>query len=71
MPLFIDRLPFHRWIDPTRTPALTYWAVVLPVIVTEPALLTPPPVAGIQDWVLDTGNDVGELRRALERRKER
>jgi hypothetical protein len=56
MPLFIDRLPFNRWTDPTRSPALTYWTVVLPVIVTEPTLLTPPPVTLVQDWVLDTGN---------------
>lgn len=56
MPLFIDRLPFHQWTDPTRTPALRYWTVVLPVIPTEPTLLTPPAVSGVQDWVLDTGN---------------
>ena len=45
MPLFIDRLPFHQWTDPTRTPALTYWTVVLPMILAEPTLMTPPPVA--------------------------
>lgn len=56
MPLFIDRLSFHSWTDPTRTPALTSWTVVLPVILTEPTLLTPPPVAGVQEWVVDTGN---------------
>src|SRR5436305_461339 len=56
MPLFIDRLPFHQWTDPTRTPPLTYWTVVLPVMVTEPTLLAPPPVAGVQEWALDTGN---------------
>jgi hypothetical protein len=56
MPLFIDRLPFHQWTDATRTPPLTYWTVVLPVILTEPTLLGPPPVSGVQDWVLDTGN---------------
>ena len=56
MPLFIDRLPFHTWIDPTRTPALPYWTIVLPMIVTEPTLTTAPPVAQIQDWVFDTGN---------------
>lgn len=56
MPLFIDRLPFHQWTDPTRTPALTYWTVVLPVILTEPTLLRQPTVAGVQEWMLDTGN---------------
>lgn len=56
MPLFIDRLSFHQWTDPTRTPSLTYWTVVLPVILTEPTMLTPPATAGVQDWVLDTGN---------------
>ena len=48
MPLFIDRLPFHQWTDQTRTPPLIYWTVVLPVILTEPILLTPPPVTGVQ-----------------------
>jgi hypothetical protein len=56
MPLFIDRLPFHRWTDATRTPPLTSWTVVLPVILTEPTLLALPAVAGVQEWVLDTGN---------------
>ncbi len=56
MPLFIDRLPFHRWTDPTRSPPLTYWTVVLPVMVAEPSLPGPPPVAQVQEWVLDTGN---------------
>ena len=56
MPLFLDRLPFHQWTDPTRTPPLTYWTVVLPVILTEPTLLAPPSVVGVQEWVLDTGN---------------
>lgn len=56
MPLFIDRLPLHCWTDPTRTPPLSYWTVVLPVMVTEPSLTGPPPVAQVQEWVLDTGN---------------
>ncbi len=56
MPLFIDRLPFHVWIDSTRTPPLTYWTVVLPVLVAEPMLSAPPPVAQVQEWVLDSGN---------------
>jgi hypothetical protein len=59
MPLFIDRLPFHQWNDPTRTPPLTYWTVVLPVILAHPNLPTPPPVVGVQEWALDTG-DRGE-----------
>jgi hypothetical protein len=56
MPLFIERLPFHSWTDATRSPPLSYWTVVLPVIVAEPSLSGPPPVAGVQEWVLDTGN---------------
>jgi hypothetical protein len=56
LPLFIDRLPFHVWIDSTRTPPLTYWTVVLPVIVAEPTLIAPPPVSQVQEWVLDSGN---------------
>ena len=56
MPLFIDRLPFHCWTDATRTPPLSYWTVVLPVMATEPSLMAPPPVSLVQDWVLDTGN---------------
>jgi hypothetical protein len=56
MPLFIDRLPFLRWADATRSPPLSYWSVVLPVMVTEPSLTTPPAVSGVRDWVLDTGN---------------
>ncbi len=56
MRLFIDRLPFHTWTDPTRSPPLSYWTVVLPIIMTEPSLMTPPPVADVQEWALDTGN---------------
>src|SRR5438552_13768424 len=56
MPLFLDRLPFHQWTDSTRTPPLTYWTVILPVLVTEPTLLASPPITGVQEWVLDTGN---------------
>ena len=56
MPLFIDRLPFHCWTDPTRTPPLSYWTVVLPVFVTDPALASPPAGAQEQQWALDTGN---------------
>ncbi len=56
MPLFIDKLPFQRWTDATRTPPLSQWTIVLPVALTEPMLLNPPPVASASDWVLDTGN---------------
>lgn len=56
MPLFLDRLPFHRWIDATRSPPLPHWTVVLPVMLTDPHLATAPPVAGVQEWALDTGN---------------
>jgi len=56
VPLFIDRLPFSFWVDQTRTPPTTHWAVVLPVIVRDPNLPAPPPNAPVQQWVLDTGN---------------
>jgi hypothetical protein len=54
--LFIDRLPFHCWTDSSRSPPLTYWTVVLPVMVTEPSLMVPPGISLVQEWVLDTGN---------------
>jgi hypothetical protein len=56
MPLFIDRLPFHCWTDFTRTPPLSHWTIVLPIVLTEPMLLNPPSVTSAMDWVLDTGN---------------
>jgi hypothetical protein len=56
MPLFIDRAPFHCWIDQTRTPPQQHWSVVLPVLVTEEGLPAPPAHASPQDWVFDTGN---------------
>ena len=28
----------------------------MPVILAEPSLIGPPAVAGVQEWVLDTGN---------------
>ncbi len=56
MPLFIDRLSFDCWTDATRSPPLSYWTVVLPVMVTEPSLTVPPLVSLVQEWVLDTGN---------------
>jgi hypothetical protein len=54
--LFIDRLPFHRWTDFTRSPPWSQWTIVLPIVLTEPVLLNPPAVTGEIDWVLDTGN---------------
>jgi hypothetical protein len=56
VPLFIDRLPFNRWTDSTRTPPLPTWTTVLPIVLTEPTLLNPPSVTSATDWVLDTGN---------------
>jgi hypothetical protein len=56
MPLFIDRLPFHRWTDQTQAPPATYWAVALPVLVTEVGLPAPPPAAAVQEWFFDTGH---------------
>jgi hypothetical protein len=49
MPLFIDRLPFHCWTDATRSPPLSYWTVVLPILVAEPLLSVPPAVSLVQD----------------------
>jgi hypothetical protein len=54
--LFIHRLPFHVWIDNSRTPPLEYWSIRLPVIVTDVDQSAPPANAQAQDWVLDTGN---------------
>ena len=68
MPLFIDRLPLHRWADQTRTPPLEYWSVLLPVLVTDSGLPAPPPGTPVQHWALDTGHN-GEAfawRRHLE-----
>jgi hypothetical protein len=56
VPLFIDRLPFHRWTDPTRTPPKDYWSVVLPLAITERGLPGPSAAAVVQHWRLDTGN---------------
>jgi hypothetical protein len=56
VPLFIDRLPFHRWTDFTRTPPSSCWTVVLPIVLTEPTLLNPPSGTPVTDWVVDTGN---------------
>src|SRR4051812_14982753 len=68
MPLFLERLPLHRWTDQTRTPPLDYWSVVFPVLVTERGLHAPPSGTPLQQWVCDTGNS-GEAfswRRHLE-----
>jgi len=54
--LFLDRFPFHFWTDPTRTPPLAYWTVVLPLVLAEPNLLALPAALVPQDWALDTGN---------------
>jgi hypothetical protein len=56
MPLFIDRMPFDRWTDASRSPPLSYRNVVSPVLVSEPSALTPPTISALQHWVLDTGN---------------
>jgi hypothetical protein len=56
MPLFIDRLPFRSWTDQTRTPPLTYAAILLPVWLTDPGLAAPGSNSQLQEWVLDTGN---------------
>jgi hypothetical protein len=56
VPLFIDRLPFHRWTDFTRTSPSSQWTIVIPIVLAEPTLLHPPSVALATDWVLDTGN---------------
>ena len=56
MSLFIDQFPFHCWTDATRTPPLSHWTIVLPIVLTEPMLLNPPSVTTATDWALDTGN---------------
>jgi hypothetical protein len=55
VPLFLDRLPFRRWTDNTRTPPREHWSVVLPVLLTEPGLTAPPTNASLHEWVFDTG----------------
>jgi hypothetical protein len=52
MRLFIDRWPFDQWTDPTRTPALTYGTVVLPVIRTVAGRLYVP-VRDADLWPVD------------------
>lgn len=55
MRLFLDRFPFHCWTDHTRTPPKEHWSVVLPVVLTAPALSAPPDWATPRLWVFDTG----------------
>ena len=55
MPLFIDRLPFHCWIDGTRTPPAPHWTIVVPIMLAEAHFLAPPAHTRSEDWVLDTG----------------
>jgi hypothetical protein len=43
MELFIDRLP------------MTELSIRLPVVISEPGLLRPPPNSQVADWFLDTG----------------
>jgi hypothetical protein len=56
VPLFIDRLPFHRWTDSTLKPPVTHFTIVVPIVLTEPTLLHAPSPTTATDWVLDTGN---------------
>jgi hypothetical protein len=56
LPLFIDRLPFVVWVDNTRTPPRLHWSVVLPVLLTEPSLATPPSNVQPQLWAVDTAH---------------
>lgn len=56
MLLFLDRLPFHRWTDQTRTPPRDHWSVVLPVLLGASGELGPPVRGTPQEWALDTGN---------------
>lgn len=56
MPLFIDRLPFHRWVDATRTPPTEHWTIILPVVLAEPTLAAPPAGSVVREWAFDTGN---------------
>jgi hypothetical protein len=52
MPLFLDRLPFHRRPRRQGSEGLT---ISLPILITEPGAAAPPPNAVAQRWVLDTG----------------
>jgi hypothetical protein len=54
VPLFIDRLPLHRWVDRTRTPPSERWSVRVPVALT-PIATCPLPIAHKADWTIDTG----------------
>ncbi len=57
MPLFIDRLPLDSWTDQTQNPPVTHWAIVLPVLVTDPGLAAPPAGLPVQRWCMDPGHD--------------
>jgi hypothetical protein len=52
--LFIDRLPFHSWIDYSSTPPQRKWFVALPVLLTDVNVQHPPPDTPPQRWVMDT-----------------
>jgi hypothetical protein len=56
VPLFIDRLPFVWWTDNTRTPPQTQWWVVLPDVVTDLGVGTPPLSAPLQYWAVDSAH---------------
>ncbi len=56
MPLFLDRFPFHCWMDQTKSPPRELWSVVVPVLVAEQGLPAPLPTVSPQRWVVDTGN---------------
>ena len=53
--LHIDRLPFHRWLDQTRSSPREQWSIRLPVIISDPGLDGPPPASKTQEWVFDIG----------------
>jgi hypothetical protein len=56
VPLFIDRYPFERWTDATRTPPVEQWVAVVPVLITEPGSPAPSGGAVPQHWLLHTGS---------------
>jgi hypothetical protein len=60
MPLFIDRLPFHRWTDQTQKPPSTYWAISLPMYLTDAGLSAPP--TGHPFWNGFSTPDMGRRR---------
>lgn len=56
MPLFIERLPFHSWIDATKNPPIPHRSILMPMLMSESSLPVPPSISIVQDWVLDTGS---------------